>query len=106
MTRQEFGSYEWAEAHHYETARKSAMVLWQIMQERNISYRFRRDYFSIEQMGEMLHEGMEVGDDWPKVKSIHLARLADLWFDIEEPQQGKRVIVHRVKHLWEKFGKE
>ena len=105
MTRQEFGSYEWAEAHHYETARKSAIALWQLMKDQNISYRVRRDYFSIEQMGEMLHEGMEVGDDWPEVKSVHLARLADLWFDIEY-RKGQRVILHRVKHLWEKFGKE
>ena len=105
MTRQEFGSYEWAEAHHYETARKSALVLWQLMREQGISYRWRRDHFSIEQMGEMLHEGMEVGDNWSVTKSVRLARLADLWFDIE-CRKGRRVILHRVKHLWKKFGKE
>lgn len=104
MTRKEFGSYEWAEAHHYDTARKSAMVLWQLMKNDGISYRFRRDYFSIKQMGEMLHEGMEVGNDWSVAKSVNLARLANLWFEIDE-KQGRPAVAHRIKHLWEKFGK-
>ena len=103
MTRQEFGSYEWAEAHHYETARKSALVLWQLMREQGISYRWRRDHFTIKQMGEMLHKGMEL--DWEKGKSIQCARCANLWFEVEE-KQGRPIVAHRIKHLWEKFGKE
>jgi hypothetical protein len=102
MTRKEFGSYEWAEAHHYDTARKSAMVLWQLMKNEGIAYRFRRDYFSIEQMGEMLHKGLEA--DWAKEKSIHSARMANLWFEVDE-KQGRPAIAHRIKHLWEKYGK-
>ena len=93
MTRKEFGSYGWVEAHHYDTAKKSAMVLWQLMKNDGIDYRFRRDYFSIEQMGEMLH----------KEKSIHSARMADLWFEVYG-KQGRPAIAHRIKHLWEKYG--
>ena len=101
MTRKEFGSYGWVEAHHYDSARKSAMVLWQLMKNEGIVYRFRRDYFSIEQMGEMLHKGLEA--DWAKEKSIHSARMADLWFEVYG-KQGRPTIAHRIKHLWEKYG--
>jgi len=100
MNRQEFGQFKWVEDYHYDTAHKAAQVLFQLMHEQGIEYRYRRDHFSLDEMGEMLHKGMEL--NWEPKFSRFVARCADLWFDIVPSPTGMDMI-HRNKRLERKF---